>query len=512
MTRPVCVAAASLSRDTWHVLTNHGADPVAQTEKDGANAIHVLIKIAAKDTERCEIYSNWYNDVIMTLNCDLLKLMLHHEDKFSMRPIEFASHCSVLPLMLTILNTPGVYLQNKSHGLQFIHHYDITEYESIEKGNRREFSPLNFLQDLTYDQMAKTSISSSVSTDVIETWLHTKSVVNRELISLWWLLRISLFVTLIGATISSLGRDYCHNGYDTNNTTFGPTSTICIRKYKPEGCPKAFIRITEHNVYILIAFSCFVCLVGVSIDIYEFISYCKESNPKLKVRIIKIQNFYRVSNALFQGFGIAIGPVLLFGLAEENNTLINVTITFGISIGAWTILHYVQLLSVIGHYVIVVQLMLKDMISFTMIYFLIMVPFVHGFHRLANDGQCLEDFLTFWTSFYTCFRMMLNMVDTVHLGIKDNLGFSILHFAYIFIIPVLLINFLIATMSNTASKIFEIRSVLIRIQRLSVIIPLERRFHRLLACYYRYMHRRCFHVRNNRIYLKVIRTRLPHSE
>ena len=187
----------------------------------------------------------------------------------------------------------------------------------------------------------------------------------------------------------------------------------------------------------------------------------------------------------------------------------HLAVPIGISLGIWTILYFVQLLQIIGHYVIVVQLMLKDMMNFTGILFLVIVPFVHGFHRMANDGHCLEEFTNFWKSFYTVFRMMLNMVDTTNVGVNDSLGFFILHSSYVFIVPVLLINFLIATMSNTASEVFAIRSMLVQIQRLSVIIPLEHRFHRLLAWYYRYMQRRYFCIKNDKIYIQIDTTRRP---
>ena len=508
MTRPLCVAAASLSKDTWHVLLANGADPVKQTEDDGGNAFHVLIKMAAKDQKNFEIYSTWYNDVILALNLELLTNMLHHEDHFSMRPIEFASHCSALHLMLVIFNTPGVYRQTQAHGLDVRHHYDITEYESVEKGNRRQFSPLNFLQDLSFGDMALASSDNSFHLDVMETWLHSKVGVNRVLIGVWFLLRCITLILVIAATLSSLGREYCYNGYEANSTTFGPTSKICTTISKPEGCPKAFIQITLSEVYLLTAFSLSVCLTGVSIDLYELVSYFRQSNPKLKAKIFKIQNFYRVANILFQGMvGLTVGMMILIN--PDNNTWLHIAIPIGISLGIWTILYFVQLLQIIGHYVIVVQLMLKDMMNFTGILFLVIVPFVHGFHRMANDGHCLEEFTNFWKSFYTVFRMMLNMVDTTNVGVSDSVGFFILHFCYVFIVPVLLINFLIATMSNTASEVFAIRSMLVQIQRLSVIIPLERRFHRLLAWYYRYMQRRYFCIKNDKIYIQIDTTRRP---
>ena len=510
MTRPLCVAAASLCKDTWHILLDNGADPVEQTEDDGGNAIHVLIKMAAKDQNNFEIYSSWYSDVILALNVDIVINMLHHEDQFSLRPIELASHSAALDLMLTIFNTPGVYRQTKSRGLHIQHLYDITEYESVEKGNRREFSPLNFLQDLSFSGMAQASSCNSFHFHVMQTWLHNKVVVNRVLIGLWFLLRCTTLLVLMTATLSSMEMDHCYSnyGYEANTTTFESTSKICTKIFKPNGCPKAFLKVTFWDVCLLNAFSFSVCLAGVSIDLYEIISYLRQSNPKLKAKVFKIQNFYRVTNILFQvSIGLIVGPLLLVG--PENQTLLNFAIPVGTSLGIWTILYFVQLLYMIGHYVIVVQLMLKDMLNFTIILFLIILPFVHGFHRMANDGLCLEDFTDFWKSFYTSFRMMLNMVDTTHVGVNDNLGFFILHFTYVFIVPILLINFLIATMSNTASEVFAVRSMVVQVQRLSVIIPLERRFHRLFAGYYRYMHRRCFCIKNDKIYIQVDTTRCP---
>ena len=300
VTRPLCVAAASLSKDTWHVLLDNGADPVHQTEQDGGNVIHVLIKMAEKDQKNFERYSTWYNDVILDLNVDLLSKMLHHEDDFSMRPVEFASHCSALHLMFAIFNTPGVYRQTQAHGLHVQHCYDITEYETVEKRNRRQFSPLNFLQDLSFSDMARASSDNSFHFDVMETWLHNKVGVNKFLIILWFLLRCLTLIAVTAATLSSLERDNCYNGSEANTTTFGSTSKICTTIYKPEGCPKAFFQITLLEVYLLTAFSFSVCLTGVSIDLYELVSYLRQSNPKLKQKYSKFKIFTELQTFYFR--------------------------------------------------------------------------------------------------------------------------------------------------------------------------------------------------------------------
>ena len=79
-------------------------------------------------------------------------------------------------------------------------------------------------------------------------------------------------------------------------------------------------------------------------------------------------------------------------------------------VSVWSMLYFVQLLPSIGHFVIVVQHMLRDLLNF--IFIMMLTPFVQVLFVLINRHSrngCVSDFSNYLTSFYTTFKLMRNM-------------------------------------------------------------------------------------------------------
>ena len=83
---------------------------------------------------------------------------------------------------------------------------------------------------------------------------------------------------------------------------------------------------------------------------------------------------------------------------------------------------------------------------------------------------------------------------------------------YVFVVAILLINFLIALMSNSVSEVAEHKDIVMVIQRLSVAWTLEMRLGWLLAPLYRRLHPLAFDVEDGSIYLVRILFNYPGIE
>ena len=516
VTRPLGIAAATTCADTWNVLIQNGADPEIQTEEDGGNAFHVLVKMASIYNGDTDVYVKWYSRIIQTLDINTRKNVLHHEDNYGMKPLELASHLNTLDLFLAIFCTPDVYLFKLSNGLQLEHLFDVSEYETVDTPNRRSVSPMICLQQLDLKEISKNRTQCCFRFKAVETWLDLKSGVNRYLVAFWCLFRCFIFISVLVASLSTNDRDYCtlkDHIKNSTQTAFSNETCSSTTQY----CPGTYIYLNNTQFYPLLGALLISCLLGVLVDLYDIVTYYRRktlTSLNRESSMMKIQQFSRFATFTFQLFvGVAIVSVQLTKVDISGyETLVNITLTIGLCLGVWSLLYFVQLLPVTGHYVIVIQLMLADLGNFSILYFLLVIPFIQGFYRIGNEGTCTEEFSGIWSTLYSSFMIMLNMMNLRGLEVPDAVALYCIHYGYVIIIAIMLINFMVATMSNTATQVFDNSQVIKWVQRLSVINPIERRCHRVLSWYYKWMQKRHFLVRDGRIYVRVEAMIGPHLE
>ena len=81
---------------------------------------------------------------------------------------------------------------------------------------------------------------------------------------------------------------------------------------------------------------------------------------------------------------------------------------------------------------------------------------------------------------------------------------QIMHFMFVCIIAVLLINFLIAVMSNSVAEVDAQKYLVHRLERLQILLTTEFRTRWILKCYHGYIARRLGIMRNNRVLLSDV--------
>lgn len=100
---------------------------------------------------------------------------------------------------------------------------------------------------------------------------------------------------------------------------------------------------------------------------------------------------------------------------------------------------------------------------------------------------------------------MLNLVDFTSYTVADKEILYVLHAVYVFMVAILMVNFLIALLSTSAGRVEEHQDLILIVQRLAVINDVERRLRRLFAWYYRRIQKFLYVQENGQIFLLVAR-------
>ena len=175
---------------------------------------------------------------------------------------------------------------------------------------------------------------------------------------------------------------------------------------------------------------------------------------------------------------------------------------------SWSMMYFIQLLPFVGHYIIIMQRMLKTMMIFVAVFILMLIPFSQSFvlFVVANVGHfCVEGFQSYFETYYSMFTIILNMFDFSSIPTNNPAGLHLLHVSFTFGISILLINFLIAMMSNDVSLVNDYRHEVVAIQRLSIYFIVESRLGFLLAKYYEWQKSKIFLYKGDRVYIAAYR-------
>ena len=146
---------------------------------------------------------------------------------------------------------------------------------------------------------------------------------------------------------------------------------------------------------------------------------------------------------------------------------------------SWSLLYFGLLLPSIGVTINSIQCMLKDMFHFFVLYLIFLIPFQQVFQYFMmqySKTGCVDDFKSDSTTLFTLTLMMFGIVDPREYDVENVDIFRMLFLLYTFMCAIILLNFLIAIMTNTASKSTDENRLILELNRLSVACLIENRF------------------------------------
>ena len=155
------------------------------------------------------------------------------------------------------------------------------------------------------------------------------------------------------------------------------------------------------------------------------------------------------------------------------------------------------------HMTIIYRLSLQ-LSYFCALLLIMMLPFSYCFLTYANTNSnqgCIEDFQNIWYSIYTTIRIMLNMIDITGYDVMNKGLLLVVHTICVFIIAIMMINFLIAIMTNTAGYFIQHRHVITILITIWMCTQAEFRLGYIFGHYYKKRRPKYMKCDDGRIYV-----------
>ena len=428
------------------------------------------------------------------------------EDKDGLRPLELAAHMGCQLLYENMQLTSGVYVTKTIKKGVFKEEWiDVTEYETYDPGHRRYKSPMLIFSYLDKRRTSESNHRNIHQSDLVTLWSRKKMSSVKGVILFWILTR-----TLYGAIFFNyITRGQIGNPLNSTNSKGHAAVNNCENKY-------LYLETSAFMSNIMVAYLIFhsslIVLTSIIVWIKSYQSNLGhyEMGFNKRKELLEHYRFYCYSH-FFTGFVYVIAGVLSILDLNGSKTLVNWLITLVCTSSLWSVLYFVQTFPSIGHFAIAIQRMVWVLWQFIVVFTITFSPFAQAFYRLLQqpDGCPNPEFSSSpLLHFYNTFLLMLNMVDLKQYknDIKEgDYGVLLfLHVVFVFMLPILLINFLIALLSTSVAEIMEHKDVIMEVQRLCVISQTEGYMDQLGFCLrplWKLLQRKHFHIQDGRYYL-----------
>ena len=518
---PPLLFQALVHGDVFDVVLKAGAN-LFLVDQQGWNIIHYLITVSHKIAGMEDKCVTIYNRLRRTFSVDELNALLKMEDCEGLRPLEFAMHLGCIKMFDAIFNTDGVYLiKNKRKGFYNVKEYDITEYESLGCNNRRDKSPMLLLTAADRKVLTDEVTVQLLTKGPVNRWVNAKLKCNVPLIAIWASLRISCmicFYVIIGVnlTLDSLWQlgsvgsleMFVQAIANATGVVWNSTSNdySCVDGEKPVDWYGAYNHL--EGLLLAVVYLFLYCFFSVLSDVFEgFVSiFYNWSRWKhcfgIPKHLITSVVYYRVCMLIFS---ISSITWVFIYFVVPNNIFVELGLIIVTYVSTWSVMFFVQILPYAGSFVNSIQKMLTIMAQFTFVYAIILIPFPHAFQVfLRGQGLCdtVKGFETIGNGIYSVFRIMLNMIDITTYKSPSLHAAFVLHIIYVFLVAILLVNFLVALMSSSVGEVVDAGSVIMLVQRLSVLTLVEWRLKYPFAPLYMLLRKIFFTTYRGQIVLK----------
>ena len=499
-----CLAAVFDSRQVLQVMHSFGVD-ITQSNSHGNTFLHCIIANASLQPEDGEsqcIKTITFIKSIMT--DENFKRILLTKNKDRLRPLEFAAHLGTFIIFRNLFETNSLYMaKTQDLGFYSLQHYDITEYVD---GSRFFNLPLFSMLHLDQRKLEQKSTRYMYLSDPMKSWIAAVTYCNKPFIIILAVLQSSFIATYFAVLVAA-------KSYDES---LEPTKMVNVTS------TNIYINETHHtNNTMLFVFVCFdICFAAVSILWHVILILLSLAfNRKLKWLIKGVSGrkhlvVYRVS--YFLSDIVTLIGVLIMSLdvihsqlfQRQNKTKlslsvdINYMVLIAVFTCAWNLLYYLQLIPGLNVYVIAVQRMLIDLLSFSIIFVMFILSFSFGFYVLTDTSKTLLPLL------YDSFRLSLNMMDFSH--VSGALQF--LHVAFVFVIVYLLQNIIIAIFSSSFQHVYQNKDIIFCVQSSSISLIFEQPWSIIMQPLYSRLRRKYFIYEDGRIYVTKVVMKPVHTK
>ncbi len=496
VTRPLSVAVLFRADDVSKLLLRLGADPDnVEPRSRGGTLLHSMVMLANLEPNLEDRIVDCYSTFALCLSEPARKKLLYMEDDDGFRVLELAARTGFVKMVRAVLETPGVYLcRQEENGLLTYQWYDLSEYES-RAATRSHKSPIVLLALCDEDAVQKQEIHEFFQWMPITQWYKAKTQQTKYMVAIWCVVRlIHMIAYFMSAIKLQLFVEYGGLPDDGETDLTNASFVFCPNfvEFKTPGIVQLILSIyvTFHAICILL------------FDVQEFIRAGCSKKPRFMEMAMKKRNpgvtvaFFR-SIQIILALCLVIGSLLSLFASREvfGSPIVDIINLLTVMAAFYSVMYFAQVLPSVGPYIITVMRMMRDLAMFILIYICCLTPFAFYFMLFSNTrshDQCHTEFSTFLWSMYSCFAMMLNMVDMTAFDVSNQWVLFCVHISYVFMVAVLLINFLIAIMSSSAAYIWESKNLIVKFERIYMAYIVEYRLDWALRRYFVWMKRNSF--------------------
>ena len=499
ITKPWHAAAIFHSHAVLQLLWSSGVD-VLQVDRWKNNVIHMLIYADSTENSHGTSYVNTLTYLQGLLSKRELTSLLSAENAVLLRPLEFAALHGCLEMAGAIMGTKGIYLLKEKHvGYSCEQYFDLSDYESFDKGMPPRFfrSPLNFLIFTETSRIDVTGSDRLFDDPGLKSWIYAKIVTNGPFVFIWFLLRLCYISLFFSASLEGSWPTIVSNS-SSYNATNTDEMVVCSSEKSALGSFRWYTLASIAIVILIYDFSHYLCM--------------RKLIPREIVKLLGGRDFsahvyfYYTTQlgTCVSILGISTCQILRSAGLVVPQTLDHIFFFIASWGSIWGVVYFLQVLPWISLYAIAVQRMLQEFTRFTLIFVIFLSAFALSFRRilLGDSNECPKMFSTFRETFYTSFLVMINSVNFREFKNVDKTSLYLLHILFVFFISILLLNFLIATMTQSFSGLHAKGNAIIQTQRLALMMTVQMRLAWPMQFLYRIMQRRVFVYHNKRLCLR----------
>lgn len=438
------------------------------------------------------------------LSKDTMVRLLQMQNKHHLRPLEYAANNGVLGLVKAFLLTPGLYVIREEHrGLATYQWIDVTEYETFGKGNRREWAPLFCLTLLDKVRLSAPTTAEFFSDPIFLKWLRNKiycGVIPAIAYVIVRCVLICIFL-LVDSDIGGLEEyNLLQENITTQTNITNVTATMCT-DFQSLKLPTL---IRQALCIYLITHTA----LSIMTDVLEVVRHrrprhvcmLKRLDGKNKNIFLQYDFYRRLSFSM--SVLIYLRAILTIANTDPRADVITYTRIVTRSMLWWPIFYFFQLVSGADFFIVAVQNMMEILLQFCFIYAMFLFGYAHLFMIEINVNLkqgCAAQFIDIPTSLYTTFLAMVNMVDYTQFDVRNPFALYATHAAYVLFVGILLLNFLVAIMSDRITETSKFKDIILPMQKLSVLLGMERQCLPIFRWYYTFMQNKVYNVHNGRL-------------
>jgi hypothetical protein len=441
-----------------------GADPLVRDPTNSDNWVHAAIEAAALSRENEPKLVELYKTFVSKLPRHTRRTLLEMENISGFRALELASKRGVYRLLRAIFDTKGVYVeQTGRRGLNVYLKYSLKEYRVTGYRERYMRSPLRLVSWAKYDELESLQESGFLKMPVVEQWMKRKFRAALLWIVIWTIVRIALLFFLFYFDPTQ--------GGDPNATTPPPIGNETRPHHRSDGIDQS-----TYNT-ILVTLGTVGGVIALSDIVGAFVQLCDPLRRRIHgmdilclADYVSKTSFYRINQFMLSVFTL-IGFTLSGAAFRSDHALYLKCLILPVTI--FSAMYLLEVIPYIGFFGIAMQQMTVIMFKFVVLVTCLNMLFAAFFHDVTytNPNSMFKDMSS---SHYSIFLLMQSEFN---FGPNPPAPLQMAHIFFYYMSVVLLINYLIAVLSEAVTILTSAKDEMVFLRRLDVVTTVEDRVH-----------------------------------